>query len=738
MGVIDRSGKYVRFCFYLIAVVLVNLVGLTLFFRLDLTENGVFSLSEASQEVVATLSEPLTINVFFTKDLKAPYNGIERYLHDLMDEYAAHANRFFNYTFYDVSAEAEGVGEEASENRTMASNYGIHPVQVQHVEKDEVKFQRVYMGLVLIHGDVIERIPRIMSTDGLEYKITTAMTKLNNKISALLRLEDKVQVKMFLSSSLRKVGPVIGLSDLAGMAENVEEVVEKLNAKSYDTLSYKLLDPSSDQGHAQEAGRYRLTSLRWPDIPKENIQAGTGAIGLVLEYREKAVVIQLLNVLRIPLFGNQYQLVDVDDLEEIIGENLESLIDINENLGYLASHGTPDVNAFSRMDPMRDRQQSMMTNFRTMLSESYTIREVDLKEETFSDRFDCLVVVHPTERFTDYELYQIDQMLMRGKSLAVFMNAFNEVEQPAQQQQYGFNRGPAFVPNRTGLEEMLEHYGVRIKSSIALDENCVRQQMSPQFGGGERTIYFAPIIESDKIDHSLDFLRNIKGIVTFKMSPLELDTDRIEEFDLQAFKLISSSEKSWEMSGNINLNPMFINPPSLDDEKQSLALAYMVEGEFPSYFKGKPIPEKETDAEDDGAGESEAEAEAEESAKKTDVDLSQIEGEAGFIEKGRPSRILVMGSSEVLKDNILDAQGENSNSMFTMNLIDALNKREDVAVMRSKVQQFNPLGDIGPGTRTFVKTFNIAGLPVLVVCFGLFVYLHRHHRKSRIQMMFQK
>ncbi|MGD2009476.1 MAG: Gldg family protein, partial [Desulfobacterales bacterium] len=83
-----KSGKYVKFLIYLVAVVLVNLAGITLFQRFDLTANGAYSLSEASRRAVATLSEPLTINVFFTKNLPAPYNNTERYLRDLLEEYA--------------------------------------------------------------------------------------------------------------------------------------------------------------------------------------------------------------------------------------------------------------------------------------------------------------------------------------------------------------------------------------------------------------------------------------------------------------------------------------------------------------------------------------------------------------------------------------------------------------------------------------------------------------------------
>jgi hypothetical protein len=58
--------------------------------------------------------------------------------------------------------------------------------------------------------------------------------------------------------------------------------------------------------------------------------------------------------------------------------------------------------------------------------------------------------------------------------------------------------------------------------------------------------------------------------------------------------------------------------------------------------------------------------------------------------------------------------------------------------MRSKVQSFNPLHDTGAMIKTFVKTFNIAGLPVLTAFLGLVIFLRRHSRKKRIKMMFQK
>jgi hypothetical protein len=120
------------------------------------------------------------------------------------------------------------------------------------------------------------------------------------------------------------------------------------------------------------------------------------------------------------------------------------------------------------------------------------------------------------------------------------------------------------------------------------------------------------------------------------------------------------------------------------------------------------------------------------------MDMSQIKGRGDFISKGRPAKIFLMASSEMLKDTVLDPKGDSPNDMFVLNAIDALNHRQNIAIMRSKILRFNPLKDTGSLTKTFVKSFNIAGLPVLVVLLGLIIWFGRHSRKKRIQMMFQK
>jgi hypothetical protein len=70
-------------------------------------------------------------------------------------------------------------------------------------------------------------------------------------------------------------------------------------------------------------------------------------------------------------------------------------------------------------------------------------------------------------------------------------------------------------------------------------------------------------------------------------------------------------------------------------------------------------------------------------------------------------------------------------------MIDYLNDREAVAIMRSKEQRFNPLQDTSAGMKAILKSFNIAGLPILTIVFGLLVLLRRRARKKQIQMIFQ-
>jgi len=390
---LQNTERYNKFLLYLVVIILANLVSLNLFFRIDLTANGLYSLSKASKTAVSSLKEPLTIKVFFSQNLPAPHNNTEKYLHDLLEEYEIHANDFMSYQFYDVSAKEGDLSSHAEENRKIAQNYGIQPVNVQSIEQDEAKVQRAYMGMVIIHGNVVEKIQAITTTDGLEYKITSTIQKMNNKISALLNLPQKIQVKLIQSSSLLQIADIVKLKGLAQLEANLRNIVAKLNGKAYDQLEFQFIDPTKNPKAEQNFIKYKRFILEWPELktPQGEIMApaGKGMLAIGVAYGDKSVEKQLMSKnLKLTNRGleEQFEIAADAEIETFIDDNIENLIDINQDLGYLSSHGTQSLapSLPPQMQMMQPRTDSL-TNLNTLLSRSYTIKQIDIKENGIPD-----------------------------------------------------------------------------------------------------------------------------------------------------------------------------------------------------------------------------------------------------------------------------------------------------------------------------------------------------------------
>ena len=714
MSKFSVKEKYFKFILYIAIIILINIVGVTLFFRIDLTRDQIYSLSPASSEVVATLSEPLTIKVFFSNNLPTPHNNTERYLKDLLEEYSAMAGNYFNYTFYNVSQEQGGVNQKTEENRKLAQDYGIQPVQIRIMENDELKFKNAYMGMVIIHGDLIEKIPAITSTDGLEYQLTTAIQKLNNKISALLRIDGKIKVDMYLSSSLNAIGPLIGLEQLPMLAGSVENTIEKLNSKSLGILAFKHIDISDKDKIDSLGKKYDLMALSWPALPQQNITAGNGTAGVVIKYQDKIATLPLISAIELPIIGTTYQMTDPAILEEQIDAIVEKFIGINKDIGFLADHGTHSLMQ-DRMAMMQGKPSSSMQVFNSLLSSRYSIKQINLKDGAIPDGLSCLIIARPTEKFSDYELFEIDQALMKGTNIAFISDSFQEI---TSQQSSMMGMPPQFKSIDTGLDKLLNHYGIDIQKAYVLDKQAYKHQAPQSVGGQEQIVYFVPMLKKKTINNAPAFMDNIKGLIAMQISPVNLVEKNIDKDKLTVTKLFSSSDESWLMKGNINLNPMFITPPKEKEEMQSYDLAYLLEGTFTSFFKGKKIPQKDM-------GEQEAKEK-----------LLGLTDENRFLETSKPVKLFILPCSQMLQDKMLDPEGRTSNSTFILNIIDHLNDEDKIASLRSKQQTLNPITQTTPFLRGVFKAVNIIVLPVLVILFGLIVLAKRTSRKKKIAHRF--
>lgn len=137
--------------------------------RIDLTQNGLFSLAEGSERLAASLDDRLEVTAYFTENLPPPFNATERHVRDLLSEYAAASNGQIIVNF---------VNPDDDEKQQAARTDGIQPVAHQKIEEDQVAVVEGYRGMVLRYLDQSRTIPIIQDTTGLEYIITSAIKEL--------------------------------------------------------------------------------------------------------------------------------------------------------------------------------------------------------------------------------------------------------------------------------------------------------------------------------------------------------------------------------------------------------------------------------------------------------------------------------------------------------------------------------------------------------------------------------
>jgi ABC-type uncharacterized transport system involved in gliding motility auxiliary subunit len=665
-----------------------------------MTRNDIYSLSDISKDAVATLSEPLTVRAFFSENLPAPYNNVRQQLRDLLQEYALHSNGFFSYSFETME------GEEKEETGEAARQYGIYPVQIESVEEDEFKAVSAYMGVAILHGDLVEVLPALTSTDQMELTLTETIIGLTRRISALVNLEDNIQVKLFLSSSLEERNTAF--SDLI---ERVDDVVTNLSRQYYDRIDFARLDPSGDQAAAAQARQYRIAP----------IQLGAGEDGRTSEAYAAVIITNGAESYGGGLLiraGAGYQLADIASIRTTVEGAVRSLLGLHEEIGYVADFDTPPYRGLSQQSA---RVEPELSRFYSVVSERYRFKGIRIAEQEIPETLGSLLVVQPKEPLTDWALYQIDQYLMKGGSLVVFLDPyFITIPRGPGGQPIG---GASYTLRDVGLAPMLEHYGVRLPNAFVLDERSFVQRQQTPNGLIEQPVYFAPVIDKSAVNRELDFMSRLDDIVTLNVGPVEQADDPPAEVTIRP--VFSSSDEAWILNTDPNLTPPTASQPPGPDERKAVPLAMLIEGNLESYFADKAVPAKPV-SEDEG----------EESGDSDATIPGDIVTSAPLpLERGR-GKIFVMGSSAVLGANVLGPNPGTPNSVFVQNVIDYMNDREEMAVMRSRGQRFSPIGEVEPGFRSFTKTFNIVVLPALVAVVGVVVWFLRTRRRNRIRKAF--
>lgn len=167
------SGSSILFYVIILGILLaLNVLGVRLFVRADLTRNKQFSISEVSRQAVKDLDDKLVVKAYFTKDLPPPFNATERYVRDLLSEYESRSGGRMKVVFIDPSDETSA--EEARKA-------GITEVTHQVIEKDQASEKKGFRGILFSYMGETQKIPVITDTKGLEYDITNIILMMSTQ-----------------------------------------------------------------------------------------------------------------------------------------------------------------------------------------------------------------------------------------------------------------------------------------------------------------------------------------------------------------------------------------------------------------------------------------------------------------------------------------------------------------------------------------------------------------------------
>lgn len=152
-------------------LIMVNLVSYRVSFRQDLTEDGIYTLSEATRKILKELKQPVTVTAYFSEDLPPDVQRVRNDMVDILVEYNRLSDGKIVYRFVNPN-ESEELEQEAMQK-------GVEPLLINVREKDQMKQQKAYLGASLTLGESNESIPFIQPGGAMEYALTTAIKKLS-------------------------------------------------------------------------------------------------------------------------------------------------------------------------------------------------------------------------------------------------------------------------------------------------------------------------------------------------------------------------------------------------------------------------------------------------------------------------------------------------------------------------------------------------------------------------------
>ena len=659
--------------------------------RADLTEEGLYSITPATQRLLASLEEDLTITGYFSRRTHPKLGPLVPAIKDLLEEYRALSRDRVNIEIIDP-------GEDEVAEQEANDRYGVESTPFRLASKYESGIVNAYFAIVVRYGDQYVRygFQDIIEVEPLpdgdidvhlrnfEYDLTRAIKKVVYGFRGTAELFDQIQGAVRFTAVM---SPDQLPELLSKVPEAVRTAARELEEKSGRRFEYEEIDPGIDEEiQLQVANRFGARPM---------------TLGLFSEEQ-----FYLYGFLQVGDRIEQLMLAAEGVTAAAVREAIDSSLR-RQAPGFLKTVGVvapgpaipPEVMAQLQMQGRMPQQPPPeFQQVKAVLEHDYAVQDVNLSSPVPSD-VDVLLVLKP-KNFGDEEIYNLDQYLMRGGRVILCVGAYEA----------SFTRDLSVMPVNSGLDDWLAHHGISIQKTLVLDD---RNQPLPipqarqTVLGTIRTWVMQPYpylveVRDDGLVNR-EMTARLEAVGIYWGSPIEVDSE--ETADLEVIEILRSSDDSWTSDNLAQVRSAEYTVPAEGTEPHLLAVA--LNGKFKSFFAGKlpPGTEESAPASEEGSGEGETGA-----SGPTQVPL----------EESTETRLVVIGDTAFISDFVARALGRQhggffaENLAFVQNLIDWTNLDSDMLSIRARGGGARRLARIDRATEVAVEVVNYI-LPALVL-----------------------
>ncbi|MBK9484021.1 MAG: Gldg family protein [Chitinophagaceae bacterium] len=376
----------------------------------------------------------------------------------------------------------------------------------------------------------------------------------------LQKLDDVVQVDVFLKGDFP--------SGFKKLANSTAEILQEFKEVAGNKLGYNFISPDEEMPEASVKWGDTLSAIGlYPFNLKSQLKEGEKQqlvypVALI-RYKDRVLPVRLYN--GIPNIGQK----EINSAEALLEYELANGIYkiTNEEkpmLAYSIGNGEPPVGSYITYDLVEN-----------LLRPDYNLFTFNLNTQAvIPDTFKMLMIVKPTKPFSDQEKLKIDQFIMRGGKLLLFMDKLNaEMDSlRIKNEVIAYDRG-------LELNDLLFKYGARVNSDLVMDLQSDKLPFDVN-GNGQfdfLTWNYFPVFASAS-NHPVN--KNI-GFVSGKFVN-SIDTVGAE--GIKKTFLLSSSPNSRIIatpaliSGSENVNA----PRDEKFNKANIPVAVLLEGKFQS------------------------------------------------------------------------------------------------------------------------------------------------------------